>query len=208
MNKYFLFLIFLITFKSPAEVKIHSYRQNEWKADWTQSILKTFDDEKVNSMLNRFIDEDDLGLLNCPDYNYASVDEKKDFWIVFFSALARAESGLNQKARSPSMRGHRSYGLLQMAPDTAMNSCNLIFIEEEILEGADNLSCGVKLMNWQLSGAPNNSGKLKRSDLENQLFGTGILLWGPLRSRDKRGRNMLYSWFNEHLDQLPFCHLD
>ena len=60
-------------------------------------------------------------------------------------------------------------------------------------------------MNWQLSGAPDLNGKMKRADLENQIFGKHILLWGPLRQNDKAGRKRLYDWFKIHLNQLPFC---
>ena len=195
-------LVILFLFGSAlamADVNIKSYHTNEWRPDWSLAIKNSLSDE----MLDRFLDEDDLESLNCPDYNYASKEEKIDFWTVFFASLARSESGLNEKAKSPRQRGHRSYGLLQLAPDTALNQCNLVFLDEEILNGADNLSCGVKLMSWQLNGANG-----KRTDLTNQLFGKRILLWGPLRANDKNGRKRLYDFFKQHLDQLSFCSLD
>jgi hypothetical protein len=195
--------IYFFAANSFSTVQILPYHHNEWKSSWSEVITKSLD----NEFLNRDIDEEDLEALNCPDYNYASGEEKKDFWITFFASLARSESGLNDKAKSPSMRGHRSYGLLQLAPETAMNFCNLIFLEEEVLNGEDNLGCGVTLLKWQLNGAPDKSGKMKRPDLENQLFGKKILLWGPLRQNDKHGRKRLYDFFNQHLDQLPFCRL-
>lgn len=204
MLKY-LFLFFFLNHGAFATVNINSYHKFEWRTEWTEALTNTLlqDDHKI--MLNRFIDEDDLNELNCPDYNYASLEEKLDFWQVFFAALVRSESGLNEKARSPKMRGHRSYGLLQLAPQTAKRFCDLNSIEDDILNGTKNLACGIKLLSWQLSGAPDKNGKMKRADLENQLFGKKILLWGPLRQNDKQGRKRLYQFFHAHLDQLPFC---
>lgn len=202
------FLIFIIT-NIKAEVNIKSYKHFIWPRPWSDAFYEEIKKDSYQKFLDRYIDEENLSNLDCPDYNYATDEEKKDFWLVFFSSLARAESGLNEEAKSPRMRGHRSYGLLQLAPATAEKFCNLVSITYELMDGAENLKCGLTLMDWQLSGAPerrrDGTIKLKRPDLENQLFGTGILLWGPLRSHDKRGRKLIYSWFNDHLEQLPFC---
>lgn len=208
MVKFVLILsFFTFTSFSNAAVKINSYHKNDWKDEWSKAITTSIDSLENNKLVDEDINEDDLEKLGCPDLNYATDEEKKDFWIVFFSALARSESGLNERAKSPRHRGHRSYGLLQLAKDTAKKHCDLDSLEEEILDGEDNLSCGVSLLNWQLSGAPTPKGKKLRSDLEGNLFGKNILLWGPLRERDKNGRKRLYQWFNAHLDQLPFCDL-
>jgi hypothetical protein len=150
MIKYF-FILLLFSSNAWPVVKINSYHKYEWKTEWTEALSNTLLHEDHKLMLNRFIDEDDLNELNCPDYNYASLEEKLDFWQVFFASLVRSESGLNEKARSPKMRGHRSYGLLQLAPQTAKRFCDLTSIENDILDGAKNLSCGIKLLSWQLS---------------------------------------------------------
>lgn len=202
--------IFMLAFvHARAEININSYKSFVWPKAWSDAFYEEAKKEQFQNFFNRYIDEEDLKKLQCPDYNYANDDEKKDFWLVFFSSLARAESGLNEEAKSPRMRGHRSYGLLQLAPETADKFCNLVSVSYELMDGAENLKCGLTLMDWQTSGAPekrrDGTLRLKRPDLENQLFGTGILLWGPLRSRDKRGRKLIYAWFNAHLDQLPFC---
>ena len=218
MIKYFLFMGLYLTsstfiysasgFSSTGSnsLTVNAFRDNNWKIEWTEAIYDELSTDQNHDLLERFINEEDLSRLGCPDYNYATEVEKKDFWVIFIASLVRAESGLNEMAKSPKMRGHQSLGLLQIAPETAMNSCNLVY-DEEILVGTENVRCGVKLLNWQLSGAPNKSGKKKRADLENHLFGKRILLWGPLRSQDYRGRKTLYSWFKDHLDQLPFCNL-
>lgn len=202
----FIFLVLIISIRTWAVVEIKSYHSNQWNKAWTTGLFDELSSEQY-SILDRELDQKDLDSLHCPDYNFATDEEKKDFWLVFFSALARSESGLNEKAKSPRMRGHRSYGLLQIAPDTAEKKCELYLLNEQILDGESNLRCGVTLIDWQLSGAPLKNGKKARPDLENQLFGKKILLWGPLRKNDKLGRKRLYDWFKLHLDQLPFCDL-
>jgi hypothetical protein len=212
VQKYILNTLVIISFlfsnHSSAELAINAFHNNEWKREWTQAIYSELSREENQEMLHRKIFEADLKNLNCPNYNDATEMEKKDFWVVFFSSLARSESGLNELAKSRMSRGHRSYGLLQFAPDTAFRFCQLILLDEQILDGEDNLTCGVKLLNWQMAGAPDKSGRKARADLENKIFGKKMLLWGPLRQNDKSGRKRLYQWFNAHLDQLPFCNDD
>ncbi len=193
-----------------AEIQINSYRKKfSWKSEWSTLMSDEFKKdeykENPNSLLNIEIDEEDLDELECDGYNKASYEEKADFWIVFFSALTRAESGFNEKAASAKTRGHRSFGLLQLAKQTAKRECGINPPESSVLHAEDNLKCGIKLMNWQLQGAPTKSGKKLRSDLEGQLFGKYIFQWGPLRENDRRGRALLVNWFKDHLDQLKFC---
>ena len=193
--------ILLISNASHAKVEIQTYKKNySWNNSWNDSIASELDQNEELMIMNGKIDLGDLKELNCPGYNnLTNNDLKKDFWIVFFSALTRAESAFNTKARS-----HSNHGLLQLAKATARTQCGLNTLEE-IIDAGEHLRCGVRLMSWQLEGAPTSSGKQRRPDLKGQLFGKRILLWGPLRQNDKSGRALLTGWFKKHLDQLPFC---
>lgn len=213
MKRFFLCLILCMSFlgrSSFADVQINSYRKNySWNQEWTtvikEELKKDEYKEGPSSLLNIEIDEEDLDDLECDGYNKATLDEKADFWVVFFSALTRAESAFNEKAMSPKTRGHRSFGLLQLAKQTAKKECGITPPESSVLKASDNLKCGIKLMAWQLQGAPTQSGKKLRPDLEGELFGKYIFQWGPLRQNDHRGRALLVNWFKDHLDQLKFC---
>ena len=205
-----IFFSFNIVQAGIAEVKINSFLKNHsWKPEWSHVIDEELkrDDYSLGaeSMLNLVIDEEDLDDLECDGYNQASFEDKRNFWIVFFSALARAESAFNPKVGSRKTHGHRSFGLLQLSKQTAKNECHFITPKQSVLNAEDNLRCGVKLMSWQLHGAPTKSGKKLRSDLEGQLFGKYIFQWGPLRQNDPKGRSLLVNWFKDHLEQLPFC---
>ena len=185
-----------------SKVEILPYKSNySWDNSWNEAVSSELDQQLESVIMKNNINIDDLNELGCPGYNYVTDNEvKKDFWIVFLSSLTRAESGFNTKVRS---RGG-NVGLLQFAKATARINCGLNTIEE-IIEPADHLRCGVRLLSWQLEGAPGRNGKMLRPDLKAQLFGKHILLWGPLRQNDKSGRALLVSWFKKHLDQMPFC---
>lgn len=201
--KFFLPLFMLLNTSSiHAKVEILPYRTNySWDNSWNEAVASELELEADSVIMNSEINIDDLKELDCPGYNNVTDKElKKDFWIVFLSSLTRAESGFNTKVRS---RGG-NIGLLQFSKATARINCGLK-TAEEISEPNDHLRCGVRMLAWQLEGAPSSRGKMLRPDLKGQLFGKHILLWGPLRQNDKSGRKLLTGWFKKHLDQLPFC---
>lgn len=201
--KFFLPLfIFLTSSTLHSRVDILPYKSNySWNNSWNEAISSELDLEAESVIMNQSIDFDDLKQLGCPGYNSITDNElKKDFWIVFLSSLTRAESAFNTKVRS---RGG-NIGLLQFSQATARINCGLKNAEE-LSEPNDHLRCGVRMLAWQLEGAPNANGRMLRPDLKGQLFGKHILLWGPLRQNDKSGRKLLTGWFKKHLDQLPFC---
>lgn len=204
------FSLFLSIASVHADVQIQAYqRKHSWKNEWTSQILDELKKDEYrlgeSAMLNIEIDSEDLDELECVGYNSASLDERSEFWVVFFSALTRAESGFNATARSALSRGHRSYGLLQLAKQTAKSQCSMKPPASDVFNPEDNLKCGIKLMSWQLLGAPASSGKKRRPDLAGQIFGKGMFQWGPLRQNDFRGRALLVNWFKDHIEQLKFC---
>lgn len=197
-----------------ADVQINSYKNKYfWKDEWTAHLKEELSKDEYktgpDALLNINIDQLNLNDLSCSGYNKASLEDKSDFWVVFFSALTRAESAFNPNAISPKSKGPRSYGLLQLAKLTAKNKCKIEASakssNDEILNPKENLACGLKLMNWQLQGAPVGGDKKLRADLEGQLFGKNIFQWGPLRQNDHRGRALLINWFKDHLGQMKFC---
>ncbi|MBC7711815.1 MAG: lytic transglycosylase domain-containing protein [Rhizobacter sp.] len=201
-----LLLLFTVSISVSAKVEIEQYRKNYfWDNSWNDAISNEIDQKENIDMVTEYIDQDDLNSLGCPGFNSADVDSKKDFWVVFLSSLTRAESAFNTKARSRANKGtHGNYGLLQLSKATAREQCG-INDPKDIADPTLHLRCGVKLLAWQLKGAPVSETKFLRPDLKGQLFGKHILLWGPLRQNDKRGRVLLVGWFKKHLDQMPFC---
>lgn len=201
------FLILLATNVGRADIRVKPYKKNySWSNEWTEVLLGELQKDEYRNgdtaILNIPIDQEDLGELHCPGYNRASLKEKQEFWVVFFSALTRAESAFNQKARS-----RTNYGLLQLNPQTAKTHCSIEAPVSNLYDPQKNLVCGIQLMSWQLKGAPTAAGKKIRPDLEGQIFGKNMFQWGPLRQNDISGRSLLVNWFKDHVDQLEFCPL-
>jgi hypothetical protein len=101
----------------------------------------------------------------CPAYPDAGPTERAAFWSGVFSALARYESTWNPAAKGG---GGRYHGMMQISPRTAQSAgC-----DGNLFDGADNLSCSVKIAARQASS--------ERSVA--QILGD----WGPMSRSDKR----------------------
>lgn len=179
-----------------------SINDTRWKQEWSEEIKQA---ATLNTnLLSNTIEQKDLEILFCPNYNQLSENDKTLFWIYFFSGLAKAESSFNSNARSKAPKGgHGNYGLLQLSKRTARVLCNLN--DKDILDPQKNLSCGIKLMNYQLKGAPNKNGKITKKRTLNRIFTSPIFFWGPLRQKDYRGKKILTSWMKSHIINIPNC---
>lgn len=109
----------------------------------------------------------------CPAYEGADPADRRAFWAGFVSALSKHESTYNPQAKGG---GGRWLGLLQIAPATAKGyGC-----EGGLLNGADNVSCALKIM------AKNVARDQAIAD-NGQSGWQGVARdWGPMRSRAKR----------------------
>lgn len=176
---------------------------SKWKAEWTKALIEKMD-ENNSSFLNNHLNSEDLNTLYCPNYLNLTHNEKKQFWIYFFSGLTKAESGFNAKIRSKAPKGgHGNYGLLQLSKRTARVLCQLS--PEDVYDPIKNLKCGITLMDYQLKGAPNDKGKITKKRTLNRIFTSPIFFWGPLRKKDYRGKKVLTTWMKTHTSKLPSC---
>ena len=184
-----------------------SKRGPSWQESWSQKIFQEIITEKDHPLITTTIHSDDLKTFSCSNFNELAAEQKAAFWIVFFSALTKAESSFNPKARSKAPKGgHGNYGLLQLSKRTARDFCQLDETEENGFYSAENnLICGIKLLSYQIQGAPNKKGKLVRAKAKGRIFTSPIFFWGPLRAKDFKGKKRLMTWFNQQKDQLPFC---
>lgn len=83
----------------------------------------------------------------CPRWGLLSLDERKNFWVVVFAAIAWAESTCRPKAKAAGVHG-TAMGLLQLNGSRSNRSwrgkdCDVA----EILPVENNLRCGVDIMN-------------------------------------------------------------
>ncbi len=191
------FLINLCTFALEIE-------HPKWKQEWTTAIKVQLSQNSQSALLQSSIYQEDTARLGCPNFNQLSAEEKIHFWVVFFSGLSKAESNFYERAKARAPKGgHGNYGLLQISKQTARNFCSLS--PEEILIGDKNLECGLKLMEYQVTGAPTKNGKVTREKIVGRIFTSPMFMWGPLRKNDLRGTKKLTSWTNQHLAKIEKC---
>lgn len=135
---------------------------------WTQATLTALDREGV-TILSKV--PHDINAY-CPNYAQLNATGRKAFWAGLLSAVAKHESTYNPQA---SGGGGRWLGLMQIAPATWRNyGC-----DGNIKNGADNMSCAVKIMSRQVArdNAVAQDGSGWRGVARD---------WAPMRNSKKR----------------------
>lgn len=112
----------------------------------------------------------------CPNYQAASMPERRAFWAGLFSALAKHESTWNPAARGG---GGQWIGLMQIAPGTARTYGCELPEGKGLTDGAANLACAVKIAAVQVGrdGAIVTDGDGWRGIARD---------WAPMRAAGKR----------------------
>lgn len=142
---------------------------------WTREVLAALDRDGVR--LTHTVPADIQTY--CPAFASAEPPQRKAFWAGFLSALAKHESTWNPQAKGG---GGKWLGLMQISPATWRGyGC-----KGDILDGGDNLSCAVKIMNTQVGrdGVVAGGG----------THGVGRD-WAPMRSAVKRAD--IASWTSQ-----------
>lgn len=109
----------------------------------------------------------------CPAYPESSEDDRKAFWVVFLSALAKHESTWRPDV---SGGGGAWHGLLQISPGTARSYGCRAQAGSELKNGALNLSCGIRIMAETVT----RDGVISRG-----MRGVAAD-WGPFHKAEKR----------------------
>lgn len=137
-------------------------------SEWTRATLAALDREgaTILSQVPQDINE------YCPNYRELTQTGRRAFWAGLLSAVAKHESTYNPQA---SGGGGRWLGLMQIAPATWRHyGCT-----GNIKNGADNMSCAVKIMSHQVGrdNAVAHDGDGWRGVARD---------WAPMRSDRKR----------------------
>lgn len=150
-----------------AEQKAILGDEETWHPEWDTLLEKALPDDLLSPHMGRKVAQ------FCPRFKSMGVADRRAFWAYFFQALSGAEAGL--KATSDvqhtepqvavvdgvSHRMVRSEGLLQLTyEDSARYGCNFDWSadrllpehdpDKTILQPANNLLCGVSILNNQL----------------------------------------------------------
>ncbi len=122
----------------------------------------------------------------CPAYSEAEEPQRRAFWVGFLSALAKHESTYRPEAVGG---GGRWFGLLQIQPSTARGYGCRARTGSALKNGADNLSCGIRIM--------------ARTVTRDGVVSAGrrgvAADWGPLSNRRKRADMMAWT------KAQPYC---
>ena len=135
---------------------------------WTKATLTALDREGVTILSQVPADIDSF----CPNYAELGQTGRKAFWAGLLSAVAKHESTYNPGARGG---GGKWLGLMQIAPAT----WNHYGCSGNITDGADNMTCAVRIMSRQVGrdNAVAHDGNGWRGVARD---------WAPMRNSSKR----------------------
>lgn len=123
----------------------------------------------------------------CPEYESASIEERRAFWVGLMSAVAKYESRWTPEVVGG---GGRYIGLMQISPVTARGSGCDATTAAELKDGGDNLACAVQIF----AGKVADDGLVAGSG--NRGLGRD---WGPFRKRAVLDK--MAAWTSEQ----PYC---
>ncbi|MBD3764346.1 MAG: transglycosylase SLT domain-containing protein [Rhodobacterales bacterium] len=138
---------------------------------WTARTLDALD--PAANALPQIVPEDIATW--CPAYPRADAQDRAAFWAGLLSALAKHESTWNPAA---SGGGGRWIGLVQIAPGTARSYGCAAQNTAELKDGAENLSCAVRIAAVQVGRDNKVAGGRGTEGLGRD--------WAPFRSAAKR----------------------
>lgn len=211
--------------------KVMPLGNRAWKDSWSKTIMKSLDDRHLTPLVNGElqIDQGDLNEIDCPNFNQATPDQKKQFWVLFMAAIAVPESSFNERSTYREADGSLSSGLLQIDEKSAVrHGCysrtgygpqrqnygptaldKIHLPPQDMMVGETNVACGLYVMRNQLMGGyiPQD-GKGYYPGLKGKLFTTGHagkygFYWSVLNSHKQ---DAVKRHFRAHaVHQLPFC---
>lgn len=171
-----------ISREAPAPTPVMRWDHRPEASLWTEASLDAL--QSHGAVLPTFVPGDIETW--CPDYSENGPAERQMFWSGLLSALAKHESTWNPGAVGG---GGRWYGLVQIAPATArLYGCRAT-TGSGLKDGADNLSCAVRIM----------AGRVARGTATSDRVRGVTTDWGPMHSADKRAE--MRSW----ISQQPYC---
>ncbi|GAB4021249.1 MAG: hypothetical protein Fur0010_24240 [Bdellovibrio sp.] len=182
-----------------------------WEQDWSREIMTSLNRPHLNRLISGElpIHQKDLGEIDCPYYNEASPEQKKQFWVIFMASIAKAESNFNKGLIfKEKFDGTESTGLLQINPEAADVHCQKPegiekFKIEHMKDPKINLRCGLQIMKNQLQGGKTG----RRADTKGHLF-TNLnsntpYYWSVLHSSKSSQVKEHFKVHAKH--QLKFC---
>lgn len=185
--------------KTPITAKafevVGDYNGNLWKQNWTQFIYDSLE-QNLGLLVNE-INEDDLKIIKCSNFNSFSKEERKMFWALFMSSVSHFESSFNPNERyyERSM-GKYSEGLFQLSTSDSSYYSNCDIDSSNILDPKENIKCAISILDVQIEGSSRREA--------GRLFPESYFYWSVLTRVSTKEK--VQSFFKERVGELlPFC---
>lgn len=137
---------------------------------WTRATLATVLEEHGRPLIEMVPNDIQKW---CPSYEGQNEFERSAFWIGLLSAMAKHESTWNPAAVGG---GGQWFGLVQISPGTARGYGCRATSGQALKNGADNLSCAVRIM----------ASTVPRDGVVAANMRGVAADWGPFHSASKR----------------------
>lgn len=162
---------------------------------WTRAALSALDNHAA-PLVEMVPDDIETW---CPAYPQADAQTRAAFWVGFLSALTKHESTYRPDAVGG---GGRWYGLMQILPATARGYGCRARSGAGLKNGADNLSCALRIMARTVP----RDGVIHGYSQQFKRKWRGVSAdWGPMRSRAKRAD--IASWLRAQSYCRPLSHI-
>lgn len=193
-----------------------AWGKKEWKNSWSDKVVSTIegDPRLANSMLYNpnAISEKDLVSLSCSGFKFATPDERKMFWIVYFSSIANIESGFDPSTSYGEGDGTTSLGLFQIDKRAANVYCGgqdamgRGFSSSDMKNAETNIECGVHMIYQQINAIrPSSMRKYGKGNLfAEKNWGANITYFATTRN-SRPASSKTKARFKAHISQMPFC---
>lgn len=169
------------------------------KVEWTRYLLEKISESRIFFEANptdatRF----------CPRFSNLTEDEKKLFWLRFFSVLSEMESSFKPRTVVHDVKvGPNIYssGLFQLSLESSQSrlfGCSMIQVQEDLLDPKKNIACTIRIFSHYLRKDGVIADHL--NDKPMNAWRGGSRYWAPLRHPDlktKAGENRLDSWVQQ-----------
>lgn len=171
-----------------------SSRGISWPESYSKAIFEILDHEEVNGILSAKINSNDLEKVGCQNLNELDVVQKKIFYIVYFAAIAEAESDFRTGIKTINPGDYTTnVGLLQIDISAARNHTRKALgplEQRDLVEPHTNLEVGAFVLKNQILG----------KTAKGRLFPAKSYYWSVLTYPKRLLKNV-----EHNRENIPFC---
>jgi len=175
-----------------------------WSQFFTNKISTVLDSGTYSHILDFNLDQDDLNLIGCPNFNKAQRAERMSFWIAYLATISNIESGYATNFWVWDRLHKKSAGLLMVSSEDADEFLKPLtgvnYSMTKLLDPSLNIESGIGLLYLQLSG------QLSNQSTSNKLFYfDSKTLWNTVGLSLRTDKNEFLRSFGFYTNQFQWC---